>query len=220
MKKAIKMTVTNTETNESYPIMSKQLPRKTEVGVAIQLKINHIGLHWFKQKFGVDLTDVKTLNALWCQKTGMPEEGIGALESWKTAEERAKWKVTLGEGQDAVDWAQAVGEPTATTKKETQSEEPQTFESVSIDMTPMAPTPQEPQEPSQQPMTLKESPIELLADTTPIINQEIVTKAVEFLKAGHDEDKVLIALTSKLNDKELAFEHLRKAREQLNPLSF
>ena len=87
--------VVDNTTKESYTVEADQLPRKTEPGVVLYLKINQKGMSDLHQK-GIMLRSTPDLEAAWCAATGMSEEGLGSLGSWRKASEKAGFSVTVG----------------------------------------------------------------------------------------------------------------------------
>ena len=191
MKKAIKIIVRDNTTNEEWAVMSKQAPRKTEPGVAIQLKINHKGLAWLKTNKGLDITCVKDINEMWNRISGMPMDCMGALASWKTPEEREQYSVELHTTEGVIDWKEA-----ATTSKveiEVDEDEPVI---------------------NAQPVQMETA---ILTDTTPILNIDIINKVKEYLAKGTDENAILAGLNVKFNNEALAKQYLNASKEKPKP---
>ena len=184
------MVLKDNTTNEEWPILSRQAPRGTEPGVAIQWKVNHKGLHWFKQNKGIDITNVKDMNEIMHRATGMPLEYMGAIDNWKTPEEKAKYTVTISDlnGNNTINWADAVEKRNA--EKEDAPQE-------LVENTP-------------------KEPVLALADKSPVINQEIVQKIIEYVNAGEPDDKIKNGLIQKFGDETVAKAHYLEAKKILD----
>ena len=82
----------------SYKVQAEQTPRKTEPGVYLYLKINQLGIQYLQNQKGLVDETVSTdkFRKYFCAKTGMPENGIGALGSLKDEEANEHFQVLVG----------------------------------------------------------------------------------------------------------------------------
>ena len=89
------VSVTDNATRESYVVEANQLPRQTEPGVYLYLKINQKGMAELREK-GLTLRSTDDLENVWCASTGMSKAGLGKLGNWSSAEDKANFTVTVG----------------------------------------------------------------------------------------------------------------------------
>ena len=204
VKQLYKVTVENTESKERNTITSYAMPRKKEVGVMAKLGVSHRGLEWLQNEKGIKLTDVnKVIAKIWCQLTGMPEEFIGSIDSFKTDEDRARWKVTVAneDGSNAYDWGEATaGYSKATAKKAEKEAEPE----IMVDVSAFG-------------MPRQEQPIAAVADKTPKIDEKIVASVVKFLEKEKTEEEIKKGLMNKFKDETVVEAHFQEGLKQFAP---
>jgi len=76
--------VVDKSTGVEYSGFFEQSARDTEPGVYLFIKVNQLGSQYLQQKFGIDpFVSNEAAGEWFCQKTGMPKEGLNSLGNLK-----------------------------------------------------------------------------------------------------------------------------------------